>query len=273
MHLRDVLRDECLVPNQSFSSKDAALQSIARLAAASPALAGTKPEAVLKELRSREELGSTGFGDGIAIPHCRMAKAKDFVVGMITVPDGMDFAALDGAPVRVLVFIIAPDTATDQHIRLLSRISEALGAPGVFAGLLSAPDAKTLRAVFLRTAETAEDTAPEPEAEPSALLHVLARGEETFGDALSVLNSVDHGGLAVVDCDSGAQYLRRMPLFCAFWADTSEEVYRMVVVVLRKSLVNETIRRLERRFGRLDKCPDLLVTVQDLLFCAGGLTA
>jgi len=272
MQLRTILRDECLVANHRLANKEEALRYLAHLAAACPALAGVTEGEILAGLRDREDLGSTGFGDGVAIPHCRLPQVKEFVVGLVTVPEGVDFAAMDGAPVRVIVFIVAPDDASTQHVHLLSRISQGLIAPGVFAGLISASDPAAIRDLLLRSTEAAEED-DSADSEPATIFHILVRGEELFTDVLTVVNGVEHTRLAVLEYDSGSQYLRRVPLFAAFWADAKEERGHMIVAVVRKRLVNETIRRLERKVGRLDRATDLLVTVQELFFCAGGLTA
>jgi nitrogen PTS system EIIA component len=272
MHVQTVLHDECLAANHPLADKEEALRYLARLAAASPALAGIAEEEILAGLRDRENLGSTGFGDGVAIPHCRLPQVKEFVAGLVTVPEGVDFGAMDGAPVRVIVFIVAPDDASTQHVQLLSRISQGLMAPGVFAGLISAREPAALRDILLRSTEPAEEN-DSAGSEPNTIFHILVRGEELFTDVLTVVNGVEHTRLAVLEYDSGSQYLRRVPLFAAFWTDAKEKRGRMLVAVVRKRLVNETIRRLERQVGRLDRATDLLVMVQDLFFCVGGLTA
>lgn len=271
MQLRNILRDDCLIPNHRLRNKKEALRFLAERASASPALSGVSQDAIWAGLKERESLGSTGFGNGVAIPHCRLPKVKEFVVGIVTVPDGVDFEAMDGKPVRVIVFIVAPDNASVEHVRLLSRISQGLLAPGIFNALVSATKPSALRETLIRSAEPVEEKNGNL-SEPKVLLHALVHNEDQFSEILTVLNSVEYTRLAVLDYDSGERYLQHMPLFSAFWSDVREEKRRMIVAVLHKRLVNETIRRLERQIGNLNQAKDVMIMVQDLFFCAGGLT-
>src|SRR4030042_497855 len=109
MKLADVLHKECIAVNARLSDKTEVLQEVARLAKKSSILDSVSEQEILAGLQARESLGSTGVGKGIAIPHCRLKTVKDFVVGIVTVPSGVDFDALDAGKVRLIVFIIAPE--------------------------------------------------------------------------------------------------------------------------------------------------------------------
>ena len=105
MKLIDVLRKECVVAGAQFSDKADALREIVQTAKKSSALKDVSEEEILASLEGRESLGSTGFGKGIAIPHCRLKSVTDFVVGIITVAAGVDFKALDEEKVKLIIFI------------------------------------------------------------------------------------------------------------------------------------------------------------------------
>ena len=96
MNLINALRRECVQAGAGCGSADEVLAAIAKLAKQSPVLANMDETAILKGLADREELSSTGFGNGIAIPHCRLDGVEGFVVGILSVPGGADFAAMDG---------------------------------------------------------------------------------------------------------------------------------------------------------------------------------
>jgi len=106
--LFDLLRPECIKPGIEFPDKNAAIREIAILARKSLPLRDIDEEKIFQGLQQREKIGSTGFGNGIAIPHCRLDAVRDFVVGILTVPNGVDFEAMDGQKVHVIVFIVAP---------------------------------------------------------------------------------------------------------------------------------------------------------------------
>ena len=73
---------------------------------------------------AREQLGSTGLGKGIAIPHCRVPLCKDIMGMLITLEDPVDFDAVDGKPVDILFVLIVPEQEMDEHVRTLAGLAE-----------------------------------------------------------------------------------------------------------------------------------------------------
>ena len=83
-------------------------------------------ETYKKGVYAREEEGTTGIGEGIAIPHCKSAAVKQAGLAAMVIPDGVDFDSLDGEPVHLLFLIAAPDTADNVHLDVLSKLSVLL---------------------------------------------------------------------------------------------------------------------------------------------------
>ncbi|TWB40411.1 PTS sugar transporter subunit IIA [Nitrospirillum pindoramense] len=128
----------------TVSTKDAVLKEIAlRIAAAGALDAG----AVLDDLRSREALGSTGVGAGIAIPHARFASITRPIGAFIRLAKPVEFEAIDGAPVDLVFGLLTPVHCGNAHLQALARISRALRTPGLAATLRAAPDALSLHAL------------------------------------------------------------------------------------------------------------------------------
>ena len=75
---------------------------------------------------AREKLGSTGFGNGIAIPHCRMPGCTSPLSAVLKLDTPVDFDAIDGAPVDLLFVLLVPEAATDEHLELLRQIASML---------------------------------------------------------------------------------------------------------------------------------------------------
>ncbi|WP_111495739.1 MULTISPECIES: PTS IIA-like nitrogen regulatory protein PtsN [Marinobacter] len=75
-------------------------------------------------LVSRERLGSTGIGQGIAIPHCRLDGCNHVVGALLTLEEGVAFDAIDNQPVDLLFVLIVPKEATSEHLELLSQLAE-----------------------------------------------------------------------------------------------------------------------------------------------------
>jgi len=83
-------------------------------------------EKVVNVLLEREKLGSTGIGDGIAIPHGKLAMLDELVVAFGRSPEGIDFNAMDGKPVHLFFLLLAPESSAGVHLKALAKISRML---------------------------------------------------------------------------------------------------------------------------------------------------
>lgn len=81
---------------------------------------------VFDSLFARERLGSTGLGQGVAIPHGRIKGLKEAVAAFVRVAEPVPFDAPDGQPVSLLVFLLVPEQATQQHLEVLSELAQML---------------------------------------------------------------------------------------------------------------------------------------------------
>jgi mannitol/fructose-specific phosphotransferase system IIA component (Ntr-type) len=98
---------------------------ILRAFAARLAEAGAVKDAdeLFRRLREREQLSSTGIGSGIAIPHCKMPGLRQAVVAVGLAPQGIEFGAADGQPVRLFFVVVSPEADPAEHLRVLASIS------------------------------------------------------------------------------------------------------------------------------------------------------
>jgi nitrogen PTS system EIIA component len=83
-------------------------------------------EAMLHVLLEREKLGSTGIGDGIAIPHGKLAGLEEMVVAFGRSRAGIDFESMDGRPVQLFFLLVAPENSAGRHLKALAKISRML---------------------------------------------------------------------------------------------------------------------------------------------------
>lgn len=109
-------------------------------------------EELVSKLVEREQLGCTGLGGGIAIPHCKLSGISDVVVAMATTAEPIPFGAADGIPVRLIFLVASPAAASAAHLQALARISRILRTPGVIADLDGASSGDRLLEV-VRSAE------------------------------------------------------------------------------------------------------------------------
>ena len=268
MDILKVVRPECVRAGLSPADKAGALSEVARLAAASSAIPATTAQEIETGLREREEVGSTGFGKGIAIPHCRLESAEAFVVGAISVPDGVDFDSLDDEKVRLIVFIVGPARESSEHIRVLSMISRALSRPEAVTEMIATSSDEMLYESLVRNLVDEPTTDGE---EGRSLFHVFVQDEDLFRDILQVFGGTEPRFTAVIEAENASAYLSKVPLFAGLWHDNPKAFSRVIVSLVRKKMTNELVRRIEAVAGPLSKTDSVLVTVQDVFFSAGSL--
>lgn len=105
-------------------------------------------DTVLEHLEERENLGSTGFGRGVAIPHARMPDLARPVAALMKLERPVDFAAADGLPVDLVFGLLSPANSGATHLHALAAISRLVRDEGVHDALSDAPDAEALYGVL-----------------------------------------------------------------------------------------------------------------------------
>jgi PTS system nitrogen regulatory IIA component len=121
MQLGSLIRPELIFSDLPATDRSQVLRAFAeRIAAAGLAVS---PDELYRKLCEREELSSTGIGAGIAIPHCKLDRLKQGLVAVAVVPEGVDFGAVDGQPVRVFFLVVSPSQAAAEHLQVLAAIS------------------------------------------------------------------------------------------------------------------------------------------------------
>jgi PTS system nitrogen regulatory IIA component len=152
MTLIDLLSPAAVISPLRANGKKQALQELALHASKLTAL----PERELYEaLLQRERLGSTGIGDGIAIPHGRMA-GIDRLVGLFArVEKPIDFEALDGQPVDIIFVLIAPEGAGADHLKALARVARVLRNQAVLEQIRMVRDPEMIYALLVESAAKA----------------------------------------------------------------------------------------------------------------------
>jgi PTS system nitrogen regulatory IIA component len=151
-HFADLLRGEAVVFDLVVADKT---EAFAALAAQAAPLAGLPASLILEHVQTREALGSTGFGQGAAIPHARLATLEALTVVVARLATPIDYDALDGQPVDIIVLLLSPETAGADHLKALARISRTLRNRKILAAIRAAPDAAALQRAVSRASSPA----------------------------------------------------------------------------------------------------------------------
>ncbi|MCL4235331.1 MAG: PTS sugar transporter subunit IIA [Deltaproteobacteria bacterium] len=146
MRIVDYLPPGVIAPDLAAPGRDEALRElVALIARHEPDL---DPDEAFRALRERERLGSTGVGDGVAIPHAKVPGLRRILAAFGRSLAGIDFDSIDAKPAHLFFAILAPDNSVGAHLSLLARISRVCQSPGEIAKLREAVDAATIRRII-----------------------------------------------------------------------------------------------------------------------------
>jgi nitrogen PTS system EIIA component len=145
MPLNDLVAPDAVLPALKVNSKKQALQELAAKAAE---LTGQSERGIFEILLQREKLGSTGVGNGIAIPHGKLPKLNKLFGLFARLDRPIDFEALDGQPVDLVFLLLAPEGAGADHLKALARVARLLREADVVQKLRQSRDADALYAVL-----------------------------------------------------------------------------------------------------------------------------
>ena len=135
-----------LLPPERVRTDLVANDKAALIARLADLLAGEDDAGIVHAaLEAREQLGSTGLGHGVAIPHGRSAAVGEARAAFVRLAHPIDFGADDRQPVDLIAALIVPEHFTDQHLKLLAELAELFSDTHLTDALRAAPDAATLR--------------------------------------------------------------------------------------------------------------------------------
>jgi len=142
-----------LLPPERVRTGLAADDKAALIARLADLLGGADAKIARTALEAREQLGSTGLGHGVAIPHGRSAAVPEARAAFVRLAKPIDFGADDGEPVDLVAALIVPEHFTDQHLKLLAELAELFSNTDVTRALRAAPDAAALREALVKARE------------------------------------------------------------------------------------------------------------------------
>jgi len=144
---KDLITINSVIPNMRVANKKQALLELSERAAQ---LSGLDAREIFDSLLQRERLGSTGVGNGIAIPHSKLAKAQTLFGVFARLEKPINFDSLDAQPVDILFLLIAPDSAGADHLTALSRVARSLRDKGLVAKLRATHDASAIYSLLVQ---------------------------------------------------------------------------------------------------------------------------
>jgi fructose-specific phosphotransferase system IIA component len=142
IEFKEILSPICIELDGPARSKDEALAHAVELLAKNGKIADSQK--LLNEIKAREELASTGIGNGVAIPHALSDFTSDTMLAILRLQKPIDFDAADALPVDLLFLMTGPKANTPLHLKLLSKLARSLHDEQFRASLREAPNSKVI---------------------------------------------------------------------------------------------------------------------------------
>ena len=126
MKLCDFVVQAALIPEIPLGSKESAIRLMVAALRQAGSIKASDEDGIVAAILKREELGSTGIGRGVAVPHTKHPSVDKLIAAIAVSKDGVDFASLDGEPVYVMFLLVSPPDRPGDHLRGLENISRHL---------------------------------------------------------------------------------------------------------------------------------------------------
>jgi PTS system nitrogen regulatory IIA component len=145
MKISQLIDTSAIIPDLKSTDKTGAINELA--AAIAAGTNGTASQ-IADVLMGREQLGSTGIGGGIAIPHGKLNLITDIVIGFGLSRNGVEYDSLDNKPVHIFFVLLTPENSTGSHLKVLAQISKMLKMETFKKGLLVSQSIEDIRKVI-----------------------------------------------------------------------------------------------------------------------------
>ena len=271
MDIFRILSKRCCKVNLHSRDKDGVLKEISKLLKNSAATGGLSETEIFEGLSGREKLGTTGFGGGFALPHCKLKNLDEFVLGFAVSRKGVNFESLDGKRVNLFAVIVGPVDKPEGHVQLLARISRTLKDEKVRQGLVKSQTDLALYEDFLRHCDVAARA--ETTLRRQKLMLLILKESDFFYDILEYLTEMGVRGASIMESKGMRQLLTNVPLFADFihFLGDSRDQTRTILVTVYADVVDEIVWGIEDIVGDLDKHTGAMVVVLEPYFMKGTL--
>jgi len=271
MEFFSIVEKECCSVKLEAKSKEEALRGLAALAKRSVKLDGCSEEEVFEALRERERQGSTGFGNGVALPHIRLSGLSDFIVLIAVCPKGVEFDALDKKKVRLFFLIIAPADKMSEHVRVLAAVSRALASGRMQPELLAAHSEGVLYETFLKHVQhTVQNGSARREMK---VLFVILYFDEFLYHVLEYFIQEGIDGATIMESSGMGEYISSLPLFASFIGFMNERRNhsKTIMALIPADREQEIMEGIEQITGDLDKKDGAMVITLSASFHKGSM--
>jgi len=272
MKISTILNISSCKKNMGTSSKDKAMEKMAALLASNSESIGTEtPASIFEGMQTREKLGSTGMGNGIAIPHCRLEGMKKFSLALSVCHKGINWDSIDNRSVHIICAIAGPISGTEEHLRLLAGAARVLSNSKARYELLNSKTEFAMRETFLY--HLSPVTAKKSTEKRKKLLLMVLQEEKVYNDIMELFLEIGIEGAVTINSDMMGPMLSSVPIFAGFMdvLGRSRPEPRILLTLVPEDEVGETVSSIENITGDLDNHRGACIIVMDTISIRGSL--
>ncbi len=270
--LLQMFHPECCQVNIPVYKKEEVLTFLADLILKHPDASEVDRERLIAGLKTREEQGSTGIGNQMAIPHCQVPGLSHFIIALGTSHKGVDFDSIDGKKAKLFLTIIGPEGMASEHLKILAGISRTLSQPGVRPELLAAPTELALYEAFISRTHP-EGVEALKKREEMSLLTLILFDRELIYDILEMFLQNGIEGATITESVGMGEYISNVPLFAGFLGFMNDHTNRSTTIqaLIPSELMNRIVEDVESITGDLDKKQGAALFVTPIQFWKGSM--
>lgn len=269
MDISEYIKPELIEIKTGTPSKAEVLKDIAELTVKNIGEDRHTVHEVLRKLRDREEIGTTGFGNNIAIPHCALPNIDDFVIGFILYPNGADFESSDEKPVKIAAFIIAPEKKRNLHIRFLSEISAVLRQPEAIDEMFLQLNSVAVRDKFLKYAVPVSKDRKQKE--EYSIVRIFCQNQKKFLEIMEILSLIEDRDISVLDGYDAKDFIGSKAFFGKIWSERKTKFHKVIFAVIPSENANDVIRKVNNIIGTLPGRRGVMLIMQKVEYINGYL--
>ncbi len=273
MRLNEILTPESCSTGLEAKNREEAIAGIAELLAGCPSARGIPMQTILNGLLEREKLGSTGVGEGVAIPHCRIDSMKGFAVALAVCTKGINWHSHDNHGVNIICGIAGPEDSTNEHLRILAGAARVLGSERARNEILECGTPFSLSRVFLHHLAPVTSRLEEGRREGRKLVVIIFQQDKTYNSVMELFLESGIEGAVTIQAGMMGPVLSNVPIFAGFMdvLGRSRPEPRVVLTLLPGDRVDEIVSQIEEITGELDTNRGACILVMEPLIIRGSL--
>ncbi len=269
MDIITVIQESACATQLKARTKDTCLMELAALVAKTNI--NVSQEKIYQSFLDREKMGSTGFENGIAIPHCKIEGLESFVAGIAVSKKGIKFDSIDGKKSTLFFTVVGPADQPGEHLKILAQISRIARNDYARRALINGRSPLDLKETLVRYA-SGYDLKKKESGEKKLLIIVLYE-KNFFDDIINLFLENGIRGANVFDSGGIREQLMNIPLYSSFldFLGGQSDTSKTILVTVPEDDVNRLVSGIEELTGDLDNHTGACIMVLDLHLIKGTL--